>query len=238
MLILARVRGYRGSTTSDQPCPTSSPCWKRHSARSTTALVERNRRAGEDFDGDLEVVVEDEARRRRTSFAPAAGHGVARLAHPIDEAVDATAGQAVDMHRERRAVARDRPRADGSRNVGAPLPAMFAARVELEPFSPEQYLAVHDAGREVTGDRPVLGVRVHRPVDLPLEVEADRHPLADLARERVGGIVELDRERFEPVRPVLERCLAPELGPQPFGAHLETLARQRDLVVADDDRAR
>ena len=51
-----------------------------------------------------------------------------------------------------------------------------------------------------------------------------------------SGVVEVHRERFQPVRPVLERRLAPELAPQAFGAHFESLARQRDLVVAHDDR--
>ena len=179
MLILARVRAYPGFDDL-RPAVSDLVAVLEAAQRAVDDRAhEWDRRAGEHFDGDLEVVVEDEAGRRRTSFAPAAGHGVSLVAHPIDEALDSTvgrtAGQTVDMHRERRAVARDRPRADGSRNVGAPLPPMLAARVELEPFPPEQYLAVHDARRAVTGDRPVLGMRMHRPVDLPLEIEAERH---------------------------------------------------------------
>ena len=62
-----------------------------------------------------------------------------------------------------------------------------------------------------------------------------RSPISPVSAS--SGCLEVDRERLEPVRPVLERRLAPQLGPQALGADLESLARQRDLVVAHDDRA-
>src|SRR5207237_8209715 len=77
---------------------------------------------------------------------------------------------------------------------------------------------------------------------LPLEVEADRHSLADLATgtQRLLRCVEPHAECLEPERPVLAGCLAEQLSPQAVGAYLErcpTRPGQRHIVVAYDDDA-
>ena len=112
-----------------------------------------------------------------------------------------------------------------------------AERVDPDPRPSEQHLAVHRTELLVARPRVVAVAKLAAAgIDLPLEIEADRYTFPDLAAPRVGGIVERDAERLEPVGPVLERCLAHELAPESVGPHLQSDARQRHLVVAHDDR--
>ncbi len=107
--------------------------------------------------------------------------------------------------------------------------------VELDPFRTEQDVAVHGPGLLVTTAAFVVRRRAH----FPLEIEADREPFADLAPVRVAGRIEAHTERFETVRPMLERRFARVLRPESLGANLERVApRQRHLVIAHHDRPR
>ena len=76
---------------------------------------------------------------------------------------------------------------------------------------------------------------------LPLEVEADRHALADGRWSRASSSSSnRSAERLEPEAPVLVGDLAHQLGPEAVGAHLEQRRRARagHVVVADDDEPR
>ena len=102
----------------------------------------------------------------------------------------------------------------------APRVVALARSLELDALVAHQDLAVHAA-------RDLVAVDARPPerdaVGLPLEVEAERGPLALGAVVGVGRIVEAHAERLEPEAEVVERGLDVVIGPQAVGPDLERL---------------
>ena len=101
----------------------------------------------------------------------------------------------------------------------APAVVALADAVERDRLVADEDLAVDVARHLVAGG---ADPRVEpAPVGLPLEVEAERHPIASQVAVDLGRVVDGDRERLAPQRHVLERRLDDVVGPEPVGADLQ-----------------
>src|SRR5690606_31975820 len=110
----------------------------------------------------------------------------------------------------------------------APRVVPLADAVEGDRLVAHEDLAVHGAGALVAG-----GARpgVDGAVGLPLEVEAEWHPLAPEVAVHLGGVVDADGERLAAEGEVLEGGLDRVVSPEALGPDLERRRRRRpDLV--------
>jgi hypothetical protein len=110
----------------------------------------------------------------------------------------------------------------------------LADGVDLDALVAHQHHAVDPARHLVAGG--ARRVHVGGAISLPLEVEPERHPVADRRPVGVvhgGGIVQPQGEGLAAERDVVERRLDVVVGPEALGADLERRRARRPHFVVD-----